>query len=157
MASKNEKLAMTPKLENREVRLIELLGLLNDVRKPVMTAIQDNSATLSFPDLRKSLREAYFALDGERSDLTRNTDIGNRRMLPYLLVHYGAHNLQKLALEALEAADSPENALKLLDRSRELTQIIERHFFGQRPPDDVANVIDIATRKSQRNTRAAKP
>lgn len=149
MGRKAESVAKKPKLENAEVRLVELLGLLNDARNPVVAALGKEDPTLSFADMRKSLRDAYRALGGEQSDLDRNTELGNRRRLPYLIVHYGAHSLQSMALEVLEHGESAERALALLDRSRELTRAIQRHLFGEMPPDGVGNVVDFATRKSQ--------
>lgn len=140
-----------PQLKTAEVRLFELLGLINAARNPLLAAIksEEECPTLSFIDMRESLRQAYFALGGERSTLDRNTELGNRRMLPYLIIHYGAHNLQCMALEVLDHGETPERALALLDRSRELTRAIQRHLFGDGPPDDVKNVVDFATRKSQ--------
>ena len=150
MAHETETSTMTPKLENKEVCLSELLGLINNARNPVWAAIQsgEEKPTLRFAEMREFLREAYFAMGGERSDLVRNTEIGNRRLLPYMLLHLGAHNLQNLALEVLSDGESSEKAIELLDRCRELTQIIERHLFGQLPPTDVENVVDIRARKS---------
>lgn len=138
-----------PKLGNREVMLPELLGVINAARAPVLEAQKMDDPVLSFERVRTSLREAYFMLNGEQNTLDRNTGLGNRRLLPYLVVHYGAHHLQNMALEVLDHGETPERALALLDRSRELTRAIHRHLFGDGPPDDVKNVVDFATRKSQ--------
>jgi hypothetical protein len=156
MAREREKSTMVPKLENTEVSLSELLGLINSARKPVLAAIrsEEEEPTLSFTDMRKFLADAYFALGGERSTLDRNTEIGSRRLLPYLLVNYGAQNLQRIALEVLQEGESPEMALVLLDRCRELTFIIERHLFGQAPPKDVPKVVDFLSRKALQQSRA---
>ena len=142
---------LEPKLGNDEVMLGELLGVIDAARAPVLEARKMDDPVLSFERVRSSLREAYFMLNGEHSTLDRNTSLGNRRMLPYLIVHYGAHNLQRMALEVLDHGESAERALALLDRSRELTRAIQRHLFGDGPPPpgDVANVVDFATRKSQ--------
>jgi hypothetical protein len=138
---------LAPKLANDEVMLGALLEKINEARSPVIEARKMDDPVLSFADVRASLREAYLMLNGEQSDLTHNTQLGNRRRLPYLLVNYGAQHLQKLALHVLTEGESPELALDLLERSRELTAIIERHLFGQTPPKD-SNVVDFRARNA---------
>lgn len=143
-----------PKLDNDEVSLGWLLELINGARSQVLEARKMDEPVLSFERVRASLREAYFMLNGEQNDLVRNTEIGSRRLLPYLLVNFGAQNLQRMALEVLENGESADGALKLLDRCRELTMVIERHLFGQEPPKDVPNVVDLIARKAHQQSRA---
>jgi hypothetical protein len=74
-------------------------------------------------------------------------DIGSRRLLTYSAVHLLAHNLQMLAAAVINTGESPETAFELLNCSRDVTLLIERRLFGQLPPDGLANVVDLATRK----------
>lgn len=78
------------------------------------------------------------------------SEFDDRRMLPYMLIHYGACSLQRLATEVLQSrGESSEKAHELLRLSRNLTQIIERRLFGNLPPTDEKNVVDLAVHKRE--------